>query len=364
MFFYSLIILLMLPLSLYKENQLPSKLRVGFKLFFFYCLAVFRTLEIGNDTYTYYNLFTFVSGSSSSSVSTLFGRYEIGYLWLNQVIGHLTDNFWVFLSIITAIIYYAYYKFIERYSTNSAFSVFLFFILGFWGQTVNILRVQLALAMTIFAFLAFRDKKIWQTMFFMLLAVSFQRIAAVFILSFFVPPKIDRRLYSFILLLAIVVWLFLPQILSIVALIVPYFRTYLTSSHYIVGEVKLASMFGTVTRFTFLAFCLYVFKTHEEELSEEERTSFIYQINMIFISFLITLISLRFNLLDRCQVFNWLFIIVLIPNTLNLIKNWKNKVLSFVAILLFCIAQFFVFNIYRPNWNHTYPYRTILLEDR
>ncbi|MGT2799452.1 EpsG family protein [Streptococcus marmotae] len=364
MVFYSLIMLLMLPVSLYKGQQVPSKLQIGLKLFFFYCLAVFRTLEIGNDTHTYYNLFTFISGSSDSSISALSGRYEIGYLWLNQTIASLTNNFWVFLAIVTAIIYYAYYKFIDRYSLNPAFSVFLFFILGFWGQTVNILRVQLALAMTIFAFLAFRDKKIWQTVFFMILAVSFQRIAAVFILSFLVPPKINKRLYSFMFISALAVWLFLPQILSIAALVVPYFRTYLTSSHYVVGDVKLAAIFGAIVRFVFLAFCLYIFKVHEKELSEKERTALIYQINMIFISFLITLISLRFNLLDRCQTFNWLFIIVLIPNTLNRIKNWKNKVLSFVAILIFCIAQFFVFNIYRPNWNHTYPYKTILLEGR
>ncbi|MEW4354206.1 EpsG family protein [Streptococcus pneumoniae] len=336
---------------------------MGLKLFVFYCLATFRTLEIGNDTIVYYSLFSFISGSRAPDMHALSYRYEIGYLWLNQAISYITDNFWVFLAIVTAIIYYAYYKFIEEYSENSAFSVFLFFILGFWGHTVNILRLQLALAMAIFAFLAFRKKKKLQTVLFMILAISFQRIAVVYILSFFIPPKIDKRIYTILLATSLAVLLFLPKILAIVAMVVPYFQVYLTDKH-LVEDAKLASIIGILIRLIFFIFSLYVFKTHDKDLSVKEQETFIYQINMIFISLLIMIISMRFSLLDRCQAFNWIFIITLIPNTLNLLKNWRNKVITFVAIMAFCISYFLVINIYRPGWNHIYPYKTVLLEDR
>lgn len=361
MLFYYILITLLLPYSLNRSKRLSTKLHIILKLLPLYCLAAFRSLEIGNDTSVYYNLFTVISNSDSSDISSLSYRYEIGYLWLNRLISYVTPNFWVFLSIITLIVYYSYYKLILSYSTDPGISVFLFFILGFWGHTVNILRVQLSLSMTILAFLALRNGKIGRAVLFIALAILFHRVAIIYALSFLVPPRINKKIYAFMLGTCLVVLLFLPQIISIVASIIPYFRVYLSNAYNTLEGVKLASVVGVLIRFVFFVVTLCIFRVHKGKLSNEEQKTFIYQINMIFISLLVMIVSLRFSLLERCQYFNWVFIITLIPSVLTLLKI-KNRVIVRLAILLFCISQFLVTNIYRPEWNHIYPYKTILSE--
>jgi hypothetical protein len=356
MFFYIAIIILLMLLSIGRLGNIKPKtvLRIAMVLLWF--IATVRSLKVGNDTQNYYNIFTSISKYHNLEIFST--RYEIGYLWLNELISHLTNNFWIFLAIVNTIIYYAYYKFIDMYSENPMMSVFLFFVLGIWGQTVNIIRLQLALAMMIYAFLLKEKRKILLCVICMVLAVSFQRISLIYAIGFIVPPKITKKGYVVAAMGTAVAYVLVPSIMSWVAGFIPYFSTYFSSSTYIIDDTKMASVISLLIRLFVFVFGLYVY-IHLSENEKEVNSTFALQINMVFIAMMMMTLSLRFNLLDRCGYFFWLFAIVMLPNAIKRMKIESNRLIIMGLLIGVCILYFVVINVYRPSWNHIYPYSSI-----
>lgn len=361
MFFYFTIISLLVIFSIGRLGNVKQKVILRLTMIILCFFATVRSLEIGNDTQTYYNLFMNIC--RSHNVSILSTRYEIGYLWLNELISYLTNNFWFFLFIINIIIYYAYYKFIDIYSINPMMSVFLFFVLGMWGQTMNIIRLQLALAMIIYAFLLKERRNKILCAICIILAVMFQRISLVYAIGLFVPRKVTRKGYIIVAMGAMVVFVFLPTFMSLVTSYIPYYMTYLTSSTYKLDEIQLASIIGVFMRLIVFLFSLYVYDKQSVRMDDYGIKIFSFQIYMVFIAMLIMIVSLRFNLLDRCGYFFSLFEIVLLPNAIKHLQMKSNRFIVVGLVLGVCVLQFVIINMYRPNWNHIYPYKMVLFID-
>jgi len=322
-------------------------------------LATFRSYDIGNDTKNYSIIFQNIA--STGNYKMWEGRFEVGYLFLNKILGHITNNFTIFLAVVNAVIFYAYYKFIKEYSNNKIFSVVIFFTLGFWGQTVNVIRLQLAIAMYIYAYLAKERKNVILSIGFPILAFLFQRISIVYCVAFFMPKKINRKIYFTFAVLSAAIFIGLQRVLSVVSNFIPYFSLYANNdSSYQIGDVKLASIIGLIIRCGVLVFGLIVYKT---KIKYEENSNYnnkiIEQINMIFISVLIMFVSLKFNLLDRCASFFWVYSLALIPNCINKYDKYINRKIMEIFFIAMCVIYFIVVNIFRPEWNHIYPYTTI-----
>lgn len=357
MLLYSVIIIGLVYLSIGRIGNIKEDTELKVLMVFLWLMASLRAVTIGNDTQTYYNLFQRVC--SVDNIFSLSGRYEVGYLILNRLVGYLTTNFTILLAVVNAIIYFAYYQFIKRYSANKVFSVFLFFTLGMWGQTMNIIRLQLAIAMMIYAFISRDDKKNIRAVLFALLAFSFHRLAIVFWVGLLIPKMIRKEYYILLTVATLVALVILPQLMALAAHFVPYFGTYLSSSSYVIGEVKLASLVGVLMRFAVLVVGLYIYRNNCGLFSIEEKENISLQINMVFISFLCMLVSLRFNLFDRCSYFFWVFALSLIPNAINYLRLKNNRLFFIIGVAVVCFAYFVIVNIYRPNWNHIFPYVTI-----
>lgn len=361
MIFYFTTIFVLMMFSIGKLRNVKQKVVLRLAMIILCFFATVRSLEIGNDTQTYYNLFMNIC--RNHNLNLLSSRYEIGYLWLNELFSHLTNNFWVFLSIINIIIYYAYYKFIDTYSINPIMSVFLFFVLGTWGQTMNIIRLQLALAMIIYAFLFKGRGNKCLCAICTVLAVMCQRISLVYVIGLFVPKKVTRKEYIIVATGAMVVYVCLPSFMSLVTNYIPYYRTYLTSSTYKLDEIQFASIIGVFMRLIVFLFSLYVYNRQSLKMYDYEAKAFSLQMYKVFIAMLIMILSLRFNLLDRCGYFFCLFEIVLLPNAIKHMQMKNNRFIVMGIVLGICVLQFAIINIYRPNWNHIYPYKTILFGD-
>lgn len=361
MLFYFIIIIILLLLSIGRIGKVKNSTILLFLMVCLWFFATIRSLDIGNDTKAYYNLFCSIADGTNIQLWST--RYEIGYLLLNKLISWITDNFWIFLSIINAIIYYAYFLFFKNYSVNPVMSVFMFFTFGTWGQTVNIIRLQLAIAMAIYAFICKDKKRHLLMVTFLLLAISFHRIALVFLLFLFVPQKITKKFCLLTIALTAIGISILPTLMQIVARYIPYFSTYLSSSTYVFGEAKLATIICILMRVLLLSVVWYFYLSQAKEnswLTEAEEKILSYQFNMVFVSTLFMVLSLNFNLLDRCSYYYWTFAYVLVPNVLSRIDNYGNKHILRTFILLLGVAYFLIINIYRPEWNHIIPYLSIL----
>ncbi len=358
MLLYLFIILIMVILTITKLEGIDKEKKFIFGMFVLWFMATVRSIYIGNDTIAYYEIWDDIS--SNHNYSALIGRFERGYLWLNNIIGYFTQNFHVFLGIVNFIIYYSYYRFIKTYSNNSMLSLIIFFLLGTWGQTLNTIRLQLAVSMFLNAYYYKNHNKKIRVAICVLLAILFQRISVVYITGLFLPKKVKGKIYIFIASIGALFFIFLPQIILMVVQIVPYFSTYLNSDIYILGEVKMAVVLQLLMELmVFLcAFKIYKYKYHCKRFTKEVKENFAIQINMIFVSIMVMFLSLRFNLLDRCSYFFWDFVILLLPNMVWALSLKSNKTILKGAIIAGCVAYFAVINIFRPNWNHIYPYMT------
>lgn len=326
-------------------------------------LATFRNLKIGNDTKSYYELFKSIC--TMHDYHSMTWRFEIGYLWLNKAISYLTNNFTVFLGIINVFIYVVYYFFIKRYSKNYMMSVFLFFTLGIWGNTLNIIRLELAIAVALLSFMIIDSgkmkKKIGIGLAFV--PVTFQRISIVYVLEILVPKKINKSFFKYSFAIALVLSIILPSIINLIATVVPYFSEFYlqNGSIYSIDGIKLASIINMLMALFVFLFGYIIYTKCNKVVYQEEGIAL--QINMVWVSFLVLLVSVRFNLIDRCSYFFWTFAIVLIPNVCSYVKEKNNRMMLKFIIILLCIIYFIVTTIYRPEWNCIYPYRTIFCKE-
>lgn len=339
--------------SVVRLGQLRERNFLALAMLFLYLLATLRAVEIGNDTRHYSEIFAEVR--SNLTQLTL----EAGYLCINSLIGSFTDNFYVFLAVTDAVIYYAYYKLIKKYSSNYVLSVLLFLCFGFWGDTINIIRQELAIAMFLYVYILTDDGKKIRGFILGILAPLFQRTSLSYFIYFLIPRRINKKFYAIAGPIGVLTVLLIDRIIMLVTRFVPRFGRYLLdTSKYKLGRVEPAVVLYCVFLLVVWALALYVYEHAGDNIESDEWTVQIeMQINMVFTAFLIMLVATKFNLLDRCAMFFNIFVIILIPNMISMIKKDEYRHLVQSGFTLAAIGYFVVVCIFRPDWNHIYPYR-------
>ena len=345
-------------LSFVKISGVKDKRLLQIGLFALYVLATIRSLSIGNDTRNYYDLFNDIAINGYDESYTY--RFEIGYLILTRAIGWITHNYIIYLAIIDGIIYYAYYIFIRDNSSNYGLSLFLFLALGAWGRTANVIRLELAIAMFLYAYAFKKSGRIIEALLLGILAIAFQRVAIVFFCLFFMPKKVSTKAYIIVASLAAGILALMRPVFQIVGMIVPYYaQYYLNSEHYVFGEIKLSILLQFLLQMVAFFTCLHIYRINKNHLKEEMQQGIEMQLNIVFVSVMVLFLALRFNLLDRCGLLFGNFMLLLLPNAVLISKN--KKILTLFIVLL-GLGYFIAVNTLRPDWNHIIPYHTFLFE--
>lgn len=353
-----IIIFSVLATTRIKDIKETNVLRLSFMLLYF--LSTVRSIDVGSDTHNYYDIFCYIC--KYGSFTKYAGRFEIGYLFLNKAIAIITNNFTLFLAVINIIIYYAYYLFIKKYSLNYGYSVFLFFVLGYWGQTVNIIRLELAVAMFIYAYILFEKDKKLSAFACGIFGVSFQRIALVFFLIFFVPRILSKRFVLMSTIITLIVYVGFDYVVGLAIQIVPYYGSYLSGTNYVYGETKASIVILLLMHLFIFAFCSYRYKINRISLYDKNNVNIQSQLNMTYVSALILFLATKFNLLDRCEKIFGVFILLLLPNILSMEKKRSNYLIMSALIIIVGISYFFVINYFKPEWNTIIPYHTFLYD--
>ena len=358
-YYFTIIVFALLSFGAKTKKQQYFSLCVSF--IFLWLLASLRSLTIGNDTYSYYLLFRQIERGLDYIL--LQGRFEIGYVYLTYLVSKITSDFTVFLLLTGAYVYYAYFLFIKRYSANYMLSVLLFLCLGYWGQTVNVTRIQLAVATMIYAYilLAKENKRIGYGV--GLFSILFHRLSIVYICSLIIPQKISLKFYAISLIVVSLCYIFFESAINQVVSLIPYYGQYVqATSRYSIGQASIAIYIRGAMSLLIWAFAIYQFNRMREVINTSKKKDIATQINMIFVSLLIFCLATKFNILDRCEIFYGIFCIVLIPNLVSLIKDKSVSRLLWGSAVVIAVAYFTVINVYRPEWNQIYPYHTFLFD--
>ena len=193
MYIYVLILALAMTGALF----LPKKYAKSTIYLAFWMLALALFVGVsdmlgGYDRYIYGELFDEVADIRREGRSVLtafiFELYptELGYGYLNVLLSYFTANRYIFIFILTLIIYVLYYINIKRYASDYRIALLLFFGLLFFF-TFTYLRQMIGVGIAGLSLKYVYERKLWKFIACVLLATLFHNSAIILIPIYIIP---------------------------------------------------------------------------------------------------------------------------------------------------------------------------------
>lgn len=360
MLFFYLIYVFFLSYILVKKEH-PIILFISLLPFLFF--GSLRSMAVGNDSIEYARVYQMI-GDGLEDLFT--GRYEVGFLWLNKFLNVFSNNYVFLFSICTIFVISILFYYVRDFSELWGVSIALFFLLRYFDMSMNVIRLSVAISLTMLGTLALKNNKKVVFLLLVMLATLFHRTALTAILFMFLTKKrIKIKPRNVFLLISILLFfnLFFNRILDFIFKIFPLY-SYYVNSEYLDGSIRLATILNIfVTLFIFGSGWLIeknanqstiLMVDHIDSNSKFNIDTFCFNSGIVGIVFLI--LSIRFNLLDRVADFFLINSIIYLPNQLAKIKNsnlLNLLIYFFVGIFIF---YYIVIIVFRPEWNTVYPY--------
>lgn len=193
MYIYVLILALAMTGALF----LPKKYAKSAIYLAFWMLALALFVGVsdmlgGYDRYIYGELFDEVADIRREGRSVLtafiFELYptELGYGYLNVLLSYFTANRYIFIFILTLIIYVLYYINIKRYASDYRIALLLFFGLLFFF-TFTYLRQMIGVGIAGLSLKYVYERKLWKFIACVLIATLFHNSAIILIPIYIIP---------------------------------------------------------------------------------------------------------------------------------------------------------------------------------
>ena len=306
----------------------------------------------GYDRYIYGEIFdniadiTTIKGNYSDSLYYYFYSSESGYTFLNVLISFFTENRYIFILIITLIIYICLFISLRKYTENYPLAVVLFMGLWFFF-TFTYLRQVLAATIVWLSIQYVIERKLWKFLVVFLIGFSMHNSAIIFFPLYFIPlkkfsPKLIVGVMLFLLLLGLSP---LPNSL---------FEIYESSSiverhaeYNASGGLRIAYILES---FFFLYLILKSYKYIPTDKSH------VVLLNMALIFCGILLLFVRSENGGRLS---WYYMIGIIA-TITSICTYKTNIQNKIPIFLIGLSLFLYIRIY-TGWQvylNLYPYKT------
>ena len=296
------------------------------------CLALFVGLGDmlgGYDRYIYAELFDDVADMvragdynfENTTIVQLYGT-EKGYVYFNVLISFITRNRYIFIFIMTLIIYFNIYQAIKNYTDNYSFAIIIF--LGFWFFfTFTYLRQAMAATIAWYGIKYILDRKLWKFLAVMAVAYMFHNSVIVFVPFYFIPLiKFNRNTLIWIL-----VFIFILGASGFPSLL---FEAYASVT---AEQARLTeSMEDAGARWAYLiesAVIMYFIFANYDKLFEDERQTLMTNMAIVFAALLVL-----FYRSENGGRLSWVFIIGLI-STLSTIASQKKAMRNMLLILSF-----------------------------
>lgn len=306
-------------------------------------LAAIR-LNTGSDYYNYYIRFNAISGSPQD-IKKYFLKMD-GYSLLSCIIKHFTDNKYAIFGVIAVILYGYLFFVINKESEDKAMSLVCYLYLGFFANSLNILKQCIAMVFVLCFYRAMKDKRFGRAILFAVLAVVFH-YSVIFILGCIlcltvVKVEPSERLLRFSVISGVCAALFLPTIVTIFIRIIP------SASGYLVyvdwrrnNQIRLVIAVLGMSLMYFIL-CSYLVKNREVIKKVSEARYF--EIVLLIIGLCINIASVRIWIVQRISVYFYQFIILILPAMFkglelegkNVARIKRNIMIMMFVYLIFC----------------------------
>lgn len=319
-----------------RRRNLFLCLIVGLQLF---VTAAFRNLSVGGDLENYIPAYEHISQSSWDKL--LFVPFETGYVFLNKILSLITPEVRLLLIFISGFIVFGYIRSIYRNSTMPWLSLFLFMAIGFFTESLSMLRQAIAMVIILSGLKYVEERHFRKYLLIVILAMSFHLTAVILIILYpFSMMKLNLR--NFILLIT-GCGLFMQTLGRCIL-------NYVISNFYSLYSSKIESGSGFSMLLLLLAIAVGGLL-----LNSPNRSPKVYM-SMIALSCCMQLFALQFALFARIVMYFSMALIIYIPETLSRIQN---KEIRLMMILLVCVlaTMYFIFLILGRNAAGIVPYQ-------
>ena len=306
---------------------------------FLWALTAFRSAQIGNDTNTYIYYFKLFSDGIDKQRS-----FELGYQYLNFILGRFSSNPHVFLIVMATIMYGGVMFYIYKYSNNTAISLCLFFCY-FFSVFTSIFRQGIAMVIVLYGYQLLKEKKNILAALVFLLATTFHATAFVSFLLFLSSGLFKNKKIVFGVTALALILSGSGALNKVFSIVLPRYAHYFDSRYASTGWLAVAYSL-IVYAFWYLMICNSADKNDERDCVVVTNFAML----LFFASF-----GFSVNLFTRAGEYFLLIGIVEIPNLLYRGKIRNCRFWLFSACF-FLIIMFIITLALRPGWNHLYPY--------
>lgn len=334
--------------SLYMSSK--SIIVIGYFIVFFF-ISAFRSANVGCDTQSYLDLFDKVANSGYYIGDT---RYEIGYVYLNKLVAFLYDSHFFFLFFTSFLLMLGYAIFIRKLSKIIWLSFFLFFILRYFDQSMNLLRQNFAIILIFISYLRLRKKKIYQSILWTFLASCFHLTAITFLLGILAYKMCNWNLNKILLcfsLLGIVLYIACGSLTNLIFNNIASYASY-ANSVYNEGGARIAVVLQLLMSLLVITGGILCNRTdyEREDYTENKMLLLLLLFGVMFL-----ILSLQFNQMTRLASYFSVFAIIYLPNSLIAVSK-KKRFIGYILIFLVGVSSYLMINMLRPQWAGIYPY--------
>ncbi len=343
---YYLILLLgisLLTFVLYKLG-VDVKKNQWYLLSMFIVLTLFLGLRgnnVGLDMQNYHDFFDFCLISDYGTI-TQYVNFEIGFKLLSKTISLFTNNFSVYIFLLSTISMIGVFFFIKENSKNYFSSIYIFIAFSFYITFFCTIRQGIAISILLLAYNFLKGSKYVHFVFLVLLATLFHKTAIVFLLLiFFKKFPLKKKWVSIYLISCLVLFIIKGPLIQL--------ATKLLYDNYIGykdmsggGYSMLILIFGII-----ISIC-YLFRLETFKVNNKNNRILI---GMILLSFPIQILATTQGLLARIVLYFTFSLIILLPNFLEEFFPKYRLTLNiayYTLLLMFYILEIVTNNMYMP----------------
>ena len=337
-------ILIIIPTLIYLIRRLKGYKNDCICIIVFFLMLIIllslRDISCGTDLKMYYYYFDLFSHSSFEAAESLVIKGEYLYYFLNKFITIIGGNYQLFLSVVAiisitpiAVLYY-------RKSSNGLLTIALFLIVAPFSMFFSGLRQAIAMGIIAYAFKYVQSKKLFNYVFFVLIAMFFHKSAIICLLLYPIyHAKITKNWMYIIAPLMIVNYCFNEQIF-----------TFLLSNYNSIYDEMYGDVISTgqyAILILLVLFSIYCFVFPDSKKINQE---FIGYRNILLLSVLLQSFVPINYIVMRLNYYFLIFVPLLIPMVEKVGYDIHKKILKLsVMIMIIFFFSYFIYNGYNGD---------------
>lgn len=338
-FLFAVVIILAILLCNNHVNSLKNAIFLYIALSLMTCIIGLRDYRVGEDTIHYANIFRSAKYMSFGRIlsrvrvgwyTNQFGyteTIESGFLMICKIISIFSDNYHVFLFVISAVTYGLVAIFIRDNSKNFFVSVYVVLCDYFFMRSFNEMRQLLAVSIVMQAYTQIKKHNYFSAIFIILVASYIHNSSLICFAIFPIMIIESMSTYRSFKIVALAA-LGSPLILSISKPIVnKYLPIY---SHYMVNSYWDNSLGGSI--FLYVLEVVFIIFLYKNGFFGSNDLYILSILTLIYISF--EFMGFRFSVLGRISYFFRCYLILLFPEVFRRIKGRKRIIIELGSLVL------------------------------